>query len=536
MYKEHFGLRELPFSIAPDPRFLYLSDQHREALAHLIYGTNSEGGFVLLTGEVGTGKTTVCRCLLEQLPEQTDIAFIYNPKLTVEELLASICDELRISYPEGTKSIKVFIDTINSYLLENFSKGRKTVIILEEAQNLSPEVLEEIRLLTNLETNRQKLLQVIMVGQPELRDMLLKPELRQLSQRITARYHLEPLKKNEVGPYVNYRLETAGANSILFPESLMDHIYRFSKGIPRLINLICDRSLLGAYVQGKDCVDKKTLLKAVKEIFGEHDIRIRDRKALKWAALILLLIVCGAGLAAVYYNRAPKLINTRQAVASKPKEAAPAIVQFDSIEWPSTLPVERSKSMAYDALLKEWGLTSQNKSSGTACEQVVAKGLRCLEGKMSFDKLIRLNRPAVIKLGDENGRAYYAALKTINGDSAQCIVGGEPRNVDLREIKKRRQGDYLILWRIPPDYKGILYPGDRRPVVAWLENKLAEIQGRKPLDTKNPVYNEILVNQIKKFQQDEGIPSFGFVGPRTIIHLNNKAGSDEPKLMKKGEA
>ncbi len=536
MYKEHFSLRELPFSIAPDPRFLYLGDQHREALAHLIYGINSEGGFVLLTGEVGTGKTTVCRCLLEQLPEQTDIAFIYNPKLTVEELLVSICDELRISYPGGTKSIKVFIDTINSYLLENFSKGRKTVIILEEAQNLSPEVLEEIRLLTNLETNRQKLLQVIMVGQPELRDMLLKRELRQLSQRITARYHLEPLSKNEVSSYVNYRLETAGANSRLFPESLMDHIYRFSKGIPRLINLICDRSLLGAYVQGKDCVDKKTLLKAVREVFGEHDIRIRDRKSLKWAALILLFIVCGAGLAAVYYNREPKLITARQAVASKPKEAAPAIVHLDTIEWPSTLPVERSKSMAYDALLKEWGLASQNKSAGTACEQVVAKGLRCMEGKISLDKLIRLNRPAVIKLGDENGRAYYAALKTINGDSAQCIVGGELRNVDLQEIKKRWYGDYSILWRIPPDYKGILSPGDRSPVIAWLENKLAAIQGRKPPDTKNPVYNEMLVNQIKKFQRDEGIPSVGFVGPRTIIHLNNKTGSDEPKLMKKGEA
>jgi len=299
---------------------------------------------------------------------------------------------------------------------------------------------------------------------------------------------------------------------------------------------MCDRSLLGAYVQGKDCVDKKTLLKAVREVFGEHDIRIRDRKSLKWAALILLLIVCGAGLATVYYNRGPKLINTRRAVASKPKEAAPAIVQFDTIEWPSTLPVEKSKSMAYDALLKEWGLTYQNKSFGTACEQVVAKGLRCLEGKMSFDKLIRLNRPAVIKLGDENGRAYYAALKTINGDTAQCIVGGELRNVDLQEIKKRRYGDYLILWRIPPDYKGILYPGDRSPVIAWLENKLAAIQDRKPLDTKNLIYGELLVNQVKKFQQDAGIPSGGFVGPRTIIHLNNKAGSDEPKLMKKGEA
>jgi general secretion pathway protein A len=303
-----------------------------------------------------------------------------------------------------------------------------------------------------------------------------------------------------------------------------------------LVNLICDRSLLGAYVQGKDCVDKKTLLKAVREVFGEHDIRIHDRKLLKWPALILLLIVCGAGLAAVYHNREPKLITAQQAVASKPKEAVPAIVQFDSLEWPSTLPVERSKSMAYDALFNVWGLTYQNKSAGTACVQVVAKGLRCLEGKISLDKLIRLNRPAVIRLSDEKGGAYYAALKTITGDSAQCIIGGEPRNVDLQELKKRLHGDYLILWRITPDYKGILYPGDRSPVVAWLENKLAAVQGRNPLDTKNLIYGEMLVNQVMKFQRDEGIPSVGFVGPRTIISLNNKSGSDEPKLMKKAGA
>jgi len=223
-------------------------------------------------------------------------------------------------------------------------------------------------------------------------------------------------------------------------------------------------------------------------------------------------------------------------LVSKPKEAVTAIVKFDSLEWPSTLPVEKSKSMAYDALLREWGLTYQNKSAGTACAQVVAKGLRCLDGNMSLDKLIRLNRPAVIKLGDEKGGAYYAVLKTINGDSAQCIVGGEIRNVDLQEIKKRWHGDYSILWRIPPDYKGILYPGERSPVIAWLENKLAAIQGRKPLDTKNLIYGEMLVNQVKKFQRDEGIPSIGFIGPLTIIHLNNEAGSDEPKLMKKGEA
>jgi general secretion pathway protein A len=203
MYREYFELKELPFSIAPDPRYLFMSNQHREALAHLVYGINSDGGFILLTGEVGTGKSTVCRCLLEKIPQNFNIALVLNPKLTVEELLATICDELCIDYPKGNTSIKVFVDYINAYLLDAHAKGRKTVLIIEEAQNLSIDVLEQVRLLTNLETNQRKLLQIIMLGQPELKGMLSRPELRQLSQRITARYHLGSLSKQEASAYVN---------------------------------------------------------------------------------------------------------------------------------------------------------------------------------------------------------------------------------------------------------------------------------------------------------------------------------------------
>jgi general secretion pathway protein A len=287
MYKEYFGFKELPFSIAPDPRFLFMSGQHREALAHLIYGINVEGGFVMLTGEVGTGKTTVCRCLLGQLPENTDIAFILNPKMTVEELLAAVCDELGIGYPEGNRSIKVFIDHINAYLLAAFAKGRKTVLIMEEAQNLKPDVLEQVRLLTNLETDRQKLLKIIMIGQPELKEMLSRPDMRQLSQRITARYHIGPLPKAEISAYVDHRLLLAGVRRKLFPNSIINKLYRLSGGVPRVINVICDRALLGTYVHGKNCVDKKTLIRAAHEVFGEKGIQTRQRKKMLSADLQL---------------------------------------------------------------------------------------------------------------------------------------------------------------------------------------------------------------------------------------------------------
>ncbi|HKN18637.1 MAG TPA: AAA family ATPase [Dissulfurispiraceae bacterium] len=289
MFKDYFGLTETPFSIAPDPHYLYMSEFHREALAHLLYGIESDGGFVLLTGEVGTGKTTVCRCLIEQLPDTIDAALILNPKLNSQELLATLCDELGISYSEGAIGIKIFVDMINAHLLDSYAKGRKTVLIIDEAQNLSSDVLEQIRLLTNLETNERKLLQIIMLGQPELREKLEQPELKQLAQRITARYHLGPLSRNDIPAYIARRLRVAGTQSTLFSASAIKALYGFSGGIPRLINIVCDRALLGAFAEGRKGVDSTVLIRAAREVFGKGEKHVRQQKMVQRFVIAFLL-------------------------------------------------------------------------------------------------------------------------------------------------------------------------------------------------------------------------------------------------------
>lgn len=293
MYHEYFGLSEAPFSIAPDPRYLFLSDKHREALAHLIYGVGDQGGFVLLTGEVGTGKTTICRCLLQQVPEKADIAFIINPKQSVNQLLQSIFKELHLALEKGATS-KDLIDHLTQYLLDAHSRGRNTILIIDEAQNLTPDVLEQLRLLTNLETNEKKLLQLVLLGQPELNLMLDKPELRQLAQRITARYHLSPLSKGEVAEYISHRLSVAGCRAEVFSPAAIRRIVSLSGGIPRLINLICDRALLGAYATGSEEVGPKIVKKAAEEVLGKQERRSAWKPvwwALSAAAVIVILSV-----------------------------------------------------------------------------------------------------------------------------------------------------------------------------------------------------------------------------------------------------
>lgn len=290
MYKEHFGLKEEPFSIAPDPQFLYMSEKHREALAHLIYGMKADSGFVLLTGEVGTGKTTVCRCLLNHVPDRSEVAFILNPKLSVVELLATICDELGVTYPPGTTSIKVYVDRLTLFLLDAHSQDKRTILIIDEAQNLSVDVLEQIRLLTNLETDKRKLLQVILLGQPELNLLLEKPELRQLAQRVTARYHLEPLLRHDLPAYLAYRLEKAGVERPLFSPAAISKLYRLSGGVPRLINLISDRALLGAYARGDHMVTPGLITTAAAEISGKNHSR-RWREIWIFATLVVVLVV-----------------------------------------------------------------------------------------------------------------------------------------------------------------------------------------------------------------------------------------------------
>ncbi len=275
MYLKHFNLAETPFSIAPNPRYLYLSQRHQEALAHLLYGIHGDGGFVLLTGAIGAGKTTVCRCLLEQIPDNCDVAYIFNPKLSVTELLSTICHEFGIDCPADNTSIKIFVDHINAHLLDAHARGRNSVLIIDEAQNLAPDVLEQMRLLTNLETERRKLLQIILIGQPELAALLERPGLSQLAQRIVARYHLDPLDKAEIAAYVQHRLAVSGTQRQLIPAALAGLLHRLSGGVPRIINVLCDRALLGAFTQGKDKVDRATLLQAAREVLPPSSARRR---------------------------------------------------------------------------------------------------------------------------------------------------------------------------------------------------------------------------------------------------------------------
>jgi general secretion pathway protein A len=539
MYQHYFGLADAPFSIAPDPRYLFLSQRHQEALAHLLYGVNGGGGFVLLTGEIGAGKTTVCRCLLQQIPESCDIAYIFNPKLTVEELLSTICIEFGISYPSDNTSVKVFVDCINAYLLDAHARGRHTVLIIDEAQNLSAEVLEQMRLLTNLETDQRKLLQIILLGQPELAAMLERPELRQLSQRIVARYHLGPLTKAEVSAYVRHRLEISGAQRQLFPARLMGRLYRLSGGVPRVINVLCDRALLGAYVQGKERIDGPTLSQAAREVF---------HRPAAWRDLIRKLgvgavLLAGAALAvAVYWKEQgeprpvaapPKLAAPTApaaAAVSKPKPAVAALP--DTLEWPADLALGESRALAYAALFLAWGAEYQG---GDACKQAESLGLRCYSARAGLDELRELNRPAVLALRDGQSREFQATLTALDDKTVSFALGAQTRTAAIGALAAQWSGQYTTLWRMPAEAHDNIRAGERGPAVAWLARQLAQSQGRATEAGEAGVFDESLLRQVKEFQLAQGLIPDGVVGPRTLMRLAAVADDKSPKLLRKSE-
>lgn len=536
MYTEYFGLKEKPFSIAPDPQFFFMSQGHREALAHLLYGIKSEGGFVLLTGEVGTGKTTVCRLLLELIPSDTETAFILNPKVTAEELLATVCDEFGIHYPSDTNSIKVFVSLISDFLLKVHEKGRKAVLIIEEAQNLKPDVLEQIRLLTNLETNERKLLQIIMLGQPELRDILAKPELRQLSQRITARYHLGSLSKKEMFAYVNYRLSVAGLmRGRPFTRSTLKPLFALTKGVPRLINIILDRALLGAFAEGKDKVDKKMLVTAAREVSGNTKAR-QNRLAFQAALGGLLLLVCAAAVSGFYYYSA--------GAKTWSKALFQKTGQSQSVDVKASLhtgerhkagtEILSDKDAAYKALFSEWQIRYDPGGTEKPCEQAARQGLYCLQAKGTMVNLRQIDKPVVLMLKDNNGGGRYAALTALQDNTATVTTGNGTGTVNVKQLESSWTGDYVLIWRGPPMVDQLLKPGSRGPLVAWLDRQLAVFQGRPARSANEHIYDEEIMRQVKEFQRTAGLRADGIAGPKTVMQITAIAGQSGPVLQNKG--
>jgi len=540
MYLSYFGLAEAPFSIAPAPRYLYMSQRHQDALAHLLYGVNGEGGFVLLTGEVGTGKTTVSRCLLEQIPESCDVAYIFNPKLTVEELLSTICVEFGIACPPGNTSIKVFVDCINSHLLDAHAKGRHSVLIIDEAQNLSAEVLEQMRLLTNLETSERKLLQIILIGQPELAAMLQRQDLRQLAQRIVARYHLGKLSKTEVVAYVQHRLEVAGTQRQLFPLAIMGRLHRLSGGIPRIINVLCDRALLGTYAQGKERVDRATLEQSAREVF--HPPSTQRRSMRQFIAAGLIVLVGGAVAVAALREQAetkaaavrqtvaqPALPTPKMKAAEQTKDIKAEAALPDSLVWPADESSSSSKDLAYSALFREWGADFHG---ADACLQAETLGLRCRAGRGGLDELRKSNRPAVLSMHDKQGQEFFATLTALGPESATFAIGTHTTTVALGALASQWSGYYSLLWRMPPVAQGIIRPGDHGPAVEWLGRQLAQVQGRVVEANKDWVFDEALVRQLKQFQLSQGLIPDGSAGPQTLIRLVSLADQAAPKLLR----
>jgi len=531
MYAAHFGLREPPFAITPDPAYVYLSRCHQEALAHLLYGIGENGGFVQLTGEVGTGKTTLVRTLLEQRLDNADIALCVNPQLTVGELLATVCDELGVSYPREPHTLKPLLDAINQYLLHAHAAGRRTVLIIDEAQHLSREVLEQIRLLTNLETAKHKLLRIILVGQPELRELLARPDLRQLAQRITARYHLPPLDRRETTAYINHRLRVAGGREDLFSPSARRAVYRRSGGIPRLINVICDRALLGAWSRGEQRVTAGMVHEAARQVqVGRAGWRFHLWLALGIGLAGLALI--GVGLWLPRADQAPAASQSPAAVPAGTGGTAPMPPASASAVMPdlAALLGQAGGDDASNRLLALWGIAPPTGAGTPLCEWVKDHKLRCLSGRADWETLRRYDRPALLRLKTPAGSVGQALLRALTEEGATLEIAGKTVEVPLTQLAPLWTRDYLLLWRSPINQL-VLGPGATGEEVLWLRQRLAQATGQPVPEPPSAIFDANLGRQLRDFQRDRGLRPDGLAGGHTLILLNNLAPAPGTPLL-----
>ncbi len=551
MYTSFFGLNEKPFSITPDPRYLFMSERHGEALAHLVYGVTESGGFMQLTGEVGTGKTTLVRTLLQsRLPDNADVAVVLNPQLTALEFLQTICEELGICATEKKGSSKALVDALNHYLLAAHAKGRRTILLVDEAQNLARDVLEQIRLLTNLETSKQKLLQIILIGQPELRELLAPTDLRQLAQRITGRYHLEPLTRDETADYIEHRLRVAGALGEIFDSGAKRAVFSLSHGVPRLINVICDRALLGAYSHESRRVSRSLVRRAASEVSGKAYIT----PLIRWAtpAMVtagIVLIFFGAWSA--YSGRGPApepIASTVSPVTTNLPLEMPDLREQTPVppaDVPETEPREAETTLdeqlrlatdltgietALATLLELWGFDSGN--AGSACDRARTSGYECLGQRGSWNSLRQLDRPAILTLTDQQGDSHRVVLTAIQGNYAELSIAGVSVSHRLEDVSELWFGQYLLIWKPANGSSVALVPGAQDPNVIWLRNSLASIDERyraEPFDSD--VYDTVLADRVREFQRDHRLIVDDLAGRQTQIIVNSLLGADDvPRL------
>jgi len=531
MYHTFFGLTEPAFSIAVNPRYLYMSQQHKEALAHLLYGV-AGGGFVMLTGEVGTGKTTIIRCLLEQMPENTDIAIVMNPMSNVPELLTTICDELDAAYVKDEPSVKDLTDALHTFLLRNHTRGRNTVLLIDEAQLLSIEALEQVRLLTNLETTTQKLLHIILVGQPELKTLLSKPELRQLAQRITARFHLTPLTLTETQAYIRHRLKVAGLpdGSNPFPFAIIKRIHAFTGGIPRLVNVICERCLIGAYGSNQIRVDNPIFNAARKEVIGGLDQTPQTKQYLYWKIVVAVLFVA-VTLNALYFT----------VFAKKPVETKPVAKVASSVAAKGTLSTIQASAIpnqgvairnyraAEDILFTYLGVPLTPEAR--PCGKSIRDNIECPKLSLhTWTDVSEINRPAILVMSTPEKFSTYLVLIGLNTENALVLNEQHEQVVlPLTKIGRDWTGEIVYLWKRPPGFTETILLGDSSPTIAWLAQQFAKIDHQKDPLTDD-LFSLALNERVKIFQRTKNLTPDGNIDENTLMKVNEVIGADKTLL------
>jgi general secretion pathway protein A len=546
MYTSFFGLAEKPFAITPDPRYLYLSERHAEALAHLLYGINESGGFIQLTGEVGTGKTTVVRTLLSRVPHHADVAVILNPRVTPVEFLLTICEELGLAIADADRnSVKQMVDALNRRLLNAHAEGRRIIVLVDEAQNLSIDVLEQVRLLTNLETPTQKLLQIILIGQPELRELLDRTDLRQLAQRITGRYHLMPLSREETIGYVRHRLRVAGATEEIFTPGALLELHRLSLGIPRVINVACDRALLGAYTQETKKITASLVRRAAGEVYGRRFFPTW----LGWVVGCLAIAALAGTLflgwqfwrhqsPVLSASRAIKSAAAAKVEAPTPAAAVPAVSVVTVPPAPKLASVNAlllaneantTDAAAFRRLLALWGTALADDRD--PCGQAAKAGLACLDQRGSWAQVKTLNRPAILTLTDDRGQRHRVVLSSLDDKTATLNLGEHNERVSIDDLSRDWFGDFTVVWKPKTSRTRLLSLGMQGDEVRWLRRSLNALAGGASDPEHADVYDQELAIAVQNFQREHRLNVDGIAGVQTQVVLDTVLADPNSPLL-----